>query len=71
MAGSGCHVAASDCYFSPENIMISPHAVLKKTKISTMLFSKESSVFSRAARGEIMKYIYITFPRINSKLLQS
>ena len=49
--------------------MISPHAVLKKTKISAMLFSKEIPVFSRAARGE-MKYSK-TFPRINSKLLQS
>ena len=35
--------------------MISPHAVLKKTKISAMLFCEEIPVFSRAARGEIMK----------------
>ena len=52
---SGCQVAASDCYFCPENIMISPHAVLKKTKISAMLFCEEIPVFSRAELGEAMK----------------
>ena len=35
--------------------MISPHAVLKKAKISAMRFREEIPVFSRAARGEIMK----------------
>ena len=60
---SGCQVAASDCYFCPENIMISPHAALEKTKTSAMLFCEEILVFSRAARGEIMKYSK-TFPRI-------
>ena len=48
-------VAASDCYFCPENIIISPHAALEKTKISAMLFCEEIPVFSRAARGEIVK----------------
>ena len=60
VAASGCpskwlQVAASDCYFCPENIMISPHAALEKTTISAMLFCEEIPVFSRAARGEIMK----------------
>ena len=35
--------------------MISPHGVLKKTKIYAMLFCEEIPVFSRAVRGEIMK----------------
>ena len=41
--------------------MISPHAAPKNTKISEMLFCEEITVFSRAARGEIMKYSK-TFP---------
>ena len=41
LLASGCQVAASDCYVCPENIMISPHAVLKKTNISAMLFCEE------------------------------
>ena len=50
---SGC---TSDCYFCPENIIISPHAALEKTtiSISAMLFCEEIPVFPRAARGEIM-----------------
>ena len=47
---SGCQVTASDCYFCPENIMISPHAALEKTKISAMLFCEEIPVLSRAAK---------------------
>ena len=65
---SGCQVAASDCYFCPENIMISPHAVLKKTTISAMLFCEEILVFSRAARGEI---ITVNNPRLFREKIQT
>ena len=46
---SHLQVAASDCYcyFCPENIMISAHAVLKQTKISPMLFYEEPSCARR------------------------
>ena len=48
--------------------MISPHAVLKKTTISAMLFCEEILVFSRAARGEI---ITVNNPRLFREKIQT